>query len=98
MVRAVGATRRQVRRMVMIEALILAALGTSFGIIGGLYLGRLAVEGLAAAGYPVQTSFPFPWMGVVLAAAVGLLFGALAAAIPSRQASRLDVVTALRYE
>lgn len=96
MVRAVGATARQVRRMVLIEALILALLGTSLGLLSGLYLGRLAVDGLASAGFPVRSVFP--WTGIVAALAIGLLFGALAAVIPARQASRLDVVQALRYE
>jgi len=96
MVRAVGATRKQIRRMVVLEALILASLGTAFGLLSGLYLARLAVDGLAAAGYPVRSSFP--WIGAVLAVAIGLLFGALAAVIPARQAARLDIVAALRYE
>jgi len=96
MVRAVGATARQVRSMVLIEALILALLGTSLGLLSGLYLGRLAVDGLASAGFPVRSVFP--WTGIVVALVMGLIFGALAAVIPARQASRLDVVAALRYE
>jgi putative ABC transport system permease protein len=96
MVRAVGATARQVRSMVLIEALILALLGSSLGLLSGLYLGRLAVDGLASAGFPVRSVFP--WTGIVIALVMGLLFGALAAVIPARQASRLDVVAALRYE
>jgi putative ABC transport system permease protein len=96
MVRAVGATRQQIRRMVVLEALILASLGTAFGLLSGLYLAHLAVDSLGAAGYPVRASFP--WMGAVLAVAIGLLFGALAAVIPARQAAKLDIVAALRYE
>ncbi|HLF36797.1 MAG TPA: FtsX-like permease family protein [Anaerolineales bacterium] len=96
MVRAVGATRQQIRRMVVLEALILASLGTAFGLLSGIYLARLAVDSLGAAGYPVRASFP--WMGAVLAVAIGLLFGALAAVIPARQAAKLDIVAALRYE
>jgi len=96
MVRAVGATARQVRRMVLIEALILAMLGTTLGLVSGLYLGRLVVDGLASAGFPVLSVFP--WTGIVVGLAVGLLFGALAAVIPARQASRMDIVAALRYE
>jgi putative ABC transport system permease protein len=96
MVRAVGATARQVQLMVLIEALILALLGTSLGLLSGLYLGRLAVDGLASAGFPVRSVFP--WTAILVGLAVGLLFGALAAVIPARQASRMDVVAALRYE
>jgi putative ABC transport system permease protein len=96
MVRAVGATVRQVRRMVLIEALILALLGTLLGMAGGLYLGRLALDGMAFAGYPVRSVFP--WAAILSGLVIGLLFGALAAIIPARQAARMDVVAALRYE
>jgi putative ABC transport system permease protein len=40
----------------------------------------------------------FPLSGVLAAIAIGLLFGALAAVIPARQAAKMDVVAALRYE
>jgi len=96
MLRAVGATARQVRRMVLIEALILAMLGTSLGLVSGLYLGRLALDGMAFAGYPVRSVFP--WTGIMAGLAIGLIFGALAAVIPARQAAKMDVITALRYE
>ncbi|MBN1656905.1 MAG: ABC transporter permease [Anaerolineae bacterium] len=95
--RAVGATRRQVRRMVVAEALLLAAIGTAFGLLGGLYLGYVMVLGLSAgAGFPV--SYSFPLAGLLAATAVGLLFGVLAALFPARQAARLEIVRALRYE
>ncbi|MGH2619830.1 MAG: ABC transporter permease, partial [Anaerolineales bacterium] len=96
MVRAVGATRKQIRQLVILEALILAALGTGLGLLSGLYLARLAVDALGAAGFPVRATFP--WMGAVLSVAIGMLFGGLAAVIPARQAARLDIVAALRYE
>jgi putative ABC transport system permease protein len=40
----------------------------------------------------------FPGSGILAAVAIGILFGALAAVVPARQAARLDVVEALRYE
>ena len=96
MLRAVGATRRQVRTVVLAEALILAALGTVFGVLGGLYLGYMGVAALEAAGFPMV--YVFPTSGVVIALAAGIVFGILAAIIPARQASRLEIVQALRYE
>ncbi|RIK23433.1 MAG: hypothetical protein DCC51_03810, partial [Anaerolineae bacterium] len=78
------------------EAVILAALGTTFGILAGLYLGYMSVEAMKVAGYPME--FVFPTTGVVIAIVAGLLFGVLAAIIPARQASRLEIVQALRYE
>jgi putative ABC transport system permease protein len=96
MLRAVGATRAQVRTVVLAEALILAAIGTAFGLLSGLYLGYMATRAFEALGFPM--AYVFPASGVIVALAVGLLFGAFAAIIPARQAARLEIVQALRYE
>ncbi|HRC77865.1 MAG TPA: FtsX-like permease family protein, partial [Kouleothrix sp.] len=96
MLRAIGATRRQVRRIVIAEALLLAAIGTAFGLVAGLYLGYVLILGLSTVGYPVQ--YVFPSAGLVAATAIGLLLGVLAALVPARQAARMNIVRALRYE
>ena len=54
------------------------------------------VLGLSVGGFPVTYSFPLA--GLLVAIAVGLLFGVLAALLPARQAARMDIVRALRYE
>jgi len=96
MLRAIGSTRGQVRQMVLAEAVLLAATGTAFGLLAGLYLGYVMVTGLASAGFPVEYSFPVS--GLLVAVAVGLIFGVVAAIIPARQASQMEIVKALRYE
>jgi len=96
MLRAVGATRGQVRTMIVAEALILAAIGTAFGLLAGMYLGYMSVTAIRTAGLPIV--YAFPVTGILVGIAVGLLFGVLAAIIPARQAARMDVVAALRYE
>jgi putative ABC transport system permease protein len=96
MLRAVGATRPQVRTVIVAEAVILAAIGTAFGLLSGLYLGYMMVKALAAVAYPID--YIFPASGVLIAIAAGLIFGVLAAIIPARQATRLEIVRALRYE
>lgn len=96
MLRAIGATQKQVRRMVVAESLLLAMIGTAFGLLAGLYLGYIMVLGLSAGGYPV--SYTFPYAGLLGAIATGLIFGVLAAILPARQAARLEIVHALRYE
>ncbi len=96
MLRAVGATRNQIRTIVLAEALILAAIGTAFGLLAGLYLGYMSVQAFAALGFPMD--YIFAPNGLILATAAGLLFGAFAAIIPARQAARLEIVQALRYE
>ncbi len=96
MLRAVGTTRRQVGRTVLAESLLLAALGTVFGLIAGLYLGYLLVKGMSTVGFPAP--YVFPWAGLISAVVIGLVFGALAAIIPARKAAGLEIVQALRYE
>ncbi|RPI92076.1 MAG: FtsX-like permease family protein, partial [Chloroflexi bacterium] len=95
MIRAVGGTRKQIRSIVVVEALLLAAIGAAFGILGGLYLGYVFVSGIKII-FPM--GYFFPLSGILAAAVIGLLFGALAAIIPARQAARLEIVQALRYE
>jgi putative ABC transport system permease protein len=96
MLRAVGTTRTQVQRIVLAESLLLAALGISFGLVSGLYLGFLLVRTLAGIGFPCL--YVFPWQGVIAAVLVGLAVGVLAAIVPARNAARLQIVEALRYE
>jgi len=95
MLRAVGATRLQIRRMVVAEALLLAAVGTAFGIASGMYLGYVIVDALGTM-FPV--AYQFPLGGILSGIIIGLIFGALAAIVPARQAAKLQVVEALRYE
>ena len=95
MLRALGATRTQIGRMVTIEALLLALVGTIFGVLAGVYLGYMLIKALAIM-FPV--TYIFPSVGIFIAIMVGITFGALAAIIPARQASRMQIIEALRYE
>jgi putative ABC transport system permease protein len=97
MLRAIGATRGQVWKTIIAEALLLSAMGTAFGILAGLYLSYLFVQGFSAAGF-MKIAYTFPVAGVLAAIAAGLLFGVLAALLPARQASRMEIIQALRYE
>ena len=96
MLRAVGSTRRQIRRMVMAESLLLTAIGTSFAILSGVWLGYALVVAMNSYGWPMP--FDFPFAGILVTIAVGLGFGVLAALIPARSAARLNIVDALHYE
>lgn len=97
MLRAIGAARSQVRRMIIAEALLLAAVGTAFGLLAGLYLGYVMVQGISASGI-YKMEYAFPLVALLAATAAGLIFGVLAALFPARQASRMEIIKALRYE
>jgi putative ABC transport system permease protein len=85
-----------IRGMILAESLLLAILDTGLGILIGLWMGYVLVGAMNVAGFVMQ--YEFPYVGILIGIAVGLIFGVLAALIPARQAARMDIVTALRYE
>ena len=94
MLRAVGMTRRQIRRMVRHEAIVIALIGAGIGLPLGVGLGALAVRSLADYG----VSFSLPVGTLVAFTLVAVVAGMLAALLPARRASRLNVLEALQYE
>jgi putative ABC transport system permease protein len=92
MLRAVGMTRRQVRRMIRAEAVITALMGGVIGIVLGLVLG-----GLLAARIDFIV-FALPWGQVIIFAVAAIVVGLLAAIFPARRAAKLNVLEALQYE
>jgi putative ABC transport system permease protein len=94
MLRAIGTSRSQVRRMVRYESVLTALLGTVVGAVIGLILAIAAVEALKDEG--LVLSIPVSLPIVVLIASIVL--GVLAAIGPARRASRVNVIEALQYE
>jgi putative ABC transport system permease protein len=94
MLRAVGMTRRQVRRMIRFESVLIAVFGTLLGLVLGLFCGWALSVGVVGEG--VRFGVPWVWIGSGLVGA--LVAGVVAAVIPARRASRLDVLEAIAYE
>jgi putative ABC transport system permease protein len=92
MLRAVGMTRRQVRRMIRHESVITALLGAVFGIPLGIVL-ALLVGG--AIKYAV---FTVPVGTLVVFVVAAIIAGLVASIFPARRAARLNVLAALQYE
>ena len=92
--RAVGATRGQILRMVIGEALVVGALGSALGLALGLHLAwNVSTMTLQFSG--VQSPMEIPWPFVI--GAIGLTVGlcVLAGILPARHASRTNVIDAL---
>jgi putative ABC transport system permease protein len=94
MLRAIGTSRRQVRRMIRYESIITALLGAVTGAVVGLALAIAAVQALESEG--LELSIPTSLPVIVLLAAI--LIGVVAAIGPARRASRINVLEALAYE
>jgi putative ABC transport system permease protein len=92
LVRAVGMTRRQVRRMVRFEAALVALFGATLGVGLGLLFGY-GVVGALPTTFVSTFSVPVPAIVVVVLVAAGA--GVVAALLPARRAGRLDVLDAI---
>ena len=94
MLRAIGMSRRQVRRMIRHESVVTALIGAVLGIGVGLFLAALATSALSNEGL----RFAVPVGSLAAFTVVAAVAGVLAAVGPARRASRLDVLRALQYE
>ena len=96
LLRAIGATRRQVTRSVVTESLVIGVVSSVAGTLFGLLLGWLAVLLFAALGVRLGTSTAIPAGGLIAGVLLGTVITLLAAVIPARRAARTPPIAALR--
>jgi putative ABC transport system permease protein len=92
MLRAIGMTRRQVRRMIRHESVITALIGGVLGIALGIVLAGLLV---ARVDFIL---FTLPIVSLIVFAVAAIVVGIVAAIFPARRAARLRILEALQYE
>jgi putative ABC transport system permease protein len=95
LLRAVGLSRRQLRRMVRLESVIVAVLGAVLGVLMGIAFGVALQRAIADRGVDVLA---IPWLQLVIFVALAAVAGVLAAVLPARRAARLDVLKAIGTE
>ena len=94
MLRAIGASRSQIRRMVRYESLITAMIGALIGAVIGAGVGIAAVQALADEGLTLGV----PVAGIIIVLVLAGFAGILAGVWPARRASKIEVMEALQYE
>jgi putative ABC transport system permease protein len=92
MLRAIGMTRRQVRRMIRHESIITSLIGAVIGIVLGLLLAALLIARVN------EINFFTPWGQLVIFVIAAIVVGIVAAIFPARRAARLNPLQALQYE
>jgi putative ABC transport system permease protein len=93
LLRALGLTRQQLRRMLMVEAMLMAVLGVSLGIVMGGGFGWALVHLVAKA--TGVGSLAIPYTQLLIYVVAGALAGVLAAVVPARRAARQTVASAI---
>ncbi|HEY7485915.1 MAG TPA: FtsX-like permease family protein [Streptosporangiaceae bacterium] len=95
LLRAVGISRRQLRRMIRLESIVIAVFGALLGIAIGVSFGAAIQSGLASEGLNVLA---VPVGTLVMYVLLGGLIGVLAALWPAWRAGRMDVLQAIATE
>jgi putative ABC transport system permease protein len=95
LLRAMGMTRNQMRSLVRWEAVIVALIGSVLGLVLGVGLAWILVNALSNEGFD---TFNVPFMPMAVIVVGAAVLGVVAALLPARRASRLNVLDAIATE
>ncbi|MGA4843372.1 ABC transporter permease [Streptomyces sp. G45] len=95
LLRAIGLARRQLRRMIRLESVVIAVFGAVLGLALGLVWGVSMQQVLQLQGL---TAFAVPWSTVVTVVVGSVVVGIVAALLPALRASRMNVLEAIAHE
>ncbi|WP_086560027.1 ABC transporter permease [Streptomyces africanus] len=95
LLRAIGLARRQLRRMIRLESVVIAVFGAVLGLALGLVWGVCTHEVLALQG---MAALAIPWTTIVAVVIGSAVVGVVAALLPALRASRMNVLAAIAHE
>jgi putative ABC transport system permease protein len=95
LLRAIGLARRQLRRMIRLESVVIAVFGAVLGLALGLVWGVCTQQVLALQG---MTALAIPWSTIVAVVIGSAVVGIVAALLPALRASRMNVLAAIAHE
>jgi putative ABC transport system permease protein len=95
LLRAIGLGRRQLRRMIRLESVVIAVFGAVLGLALGLVWGLCTQQVLALQG---MTALAIPWTTIVAVVVGSAVIGVVAALLPALRASRMNVLAAIAHE
>ncbi|WP_338694059.1 FtsX-like permease family protein [Streptomyces sp. Q6] len=95
LLRAIGLARRQLRRMIRLESVVIAVFGALLGLALGLVWGVAAQQVLALEG---MEALAIPWPTIVAVVIGSVVVGLAAALLPALRASRMNVLAAIAHE
>lgn len=97
LMRAIGASRKQVNRSVLVEAVLLGLLGSALGIAGGIGIAVGLMQLMNSTGMHLDTSMlTVKWTTPVIGAVIGVLVTVVSAYLPARRAAKVPPMAALR--
>ncbi len=95
LLRVVGMVDKRVQRMVQLESVLIAALGTLTGIVLGTFIGWAIIRSIDRLS-DASIAFTFPTGHLVVVLVLGVVLGVVASYIPSRRSTRLEVLDAIQ--
>ncbi|WP_107765553.1 ABC transporter permease [Nocardioides terrigena] len=94
LLRIIGMTDNRVRRMVTLESVLISLLGTLGGLVLGLVVSLLLLVSINRDSQAAVTP-SIPWIELVVILVLGVLIGVLAALLPARRSTKLEVLDAI---
>lgn len=96
--RAIGASNQAVRRIILIEGILIGFIAWVVGTVLALPLGRLMSDGIGYAMFEIPLNYAFSPNGIGMWLVIVLVLAALASILPAYSASRMTVQETLAYQ